>query len=95
MERQDEFLFPEGLAPSIELPDPRASFYSEVAEVWHLPLGQRVRIELHGHELPEISGHLELIRAPDLPLNSRESLILCVENITFRSNQVKSWSVLG
>ena len=95
MERQNEFLFPEGPMPAIELPDPRAAFYNEVVQVWHLPLGQRARVELRGHDLPEVSGRLELDRAPDLPLNPREPLHLSVGGITFRSTQVASWSLIG
>ena len=95
MEKQNEFLFPDGPAPSVELPDPRAGFYREVAQTWNLPLGQRTRLELRQHDLPEIAGVLELVRAPDLPLNSREPLSLCVGSIAFLSTQVVSWSVVG
>ena len=94
MEKQPEFLFPEGPVPSAELPDPRAGFYSEVAEVWHLPLGQRVRVLLKGHDLPEVSGRLELERAPDLPLNPREPMQLSAGGVAFRSTQVNSWSLI-
>ena len=95
MERQNEFLFPEGPAPSIELPDFRTGFYQEVAQIWNLPLGQRARLELREHDLPEIAGVLELVRAPDLPFNSREPLRLCVGSISFLSSQVASWSIVG
>ena len=93
-ERQNEFLFPYGPAPSIELPDPRAGFYSEVTQVWHLPLGQLVRVLLRGHDLMEISGRLELERAPDLPLNPKEPLHLSVGKVAFLSTQVQSWTLL-
>ncbi len=95
MERQNEFLFPDGPEPSLQLPDPRAGFYGEVAEVWHLPLGQPVRVLLRGHDLPEVAGRLELERAPDLPLNSREVLQLSAGGITFLSTQVQGWTLLG
>lgn len=95
MEKQPEFLFPEGPAASVELPDPRAGFYGEVAELWHLPLGQRVRVLLKSHDLPEVSGLLELERAPDLPLNPREPLQLSVGGIRFGSTQVNSWTLIG
>jgi hypothetical protein len=95
MEQQGEFLYASGTDPLIEVPDPRAGFYSEVAKVWLLLLGQRARIELRGHDLPEITGRLELIRAPDLPLNPHEPLHLCIGGISFMSTHVLSWSVVG
>jgi hypothetical protein len=95
MENQNEFLFADGPAPEVHLPDPRSGFYSEVTAAWHLPLGQKVRVLLKGHDFPEVAGCLELARAPDLPLNVRESLQLSVGGITFLSTQVESWSLLG
>ncbi len=95
MERQGEFLFPDRREPSVQLPDPRAGFYREVAEVWHLPLGQTVRVLLRGHDFPEVSGRLELERAPDLPLNPREPLQLSASGIAFLSTQVQAWSLIG
>ena len=95
MERQSEFLFPDGPGPDLHLPDPRAGFYREVAEVWQLPLGECVRVLLRGHDLPEVSGRLELERAPDLPLNPREPLQLSVGVVAFLSTQVEAWSLIG
>ncbi len=94
MDQQNEFLFADGAEPLIAIPDPRAGFYREVAQIWNLPLGQRARLELRDHDLSEISGRLELERAPDLPLNPREPLQLSVGGIIFRSTQVKSWSLV-
>lgn len=95
MERQNEFLFPDGPEPSVQLPDPRAGFYGEVAQVWNLPLGERVRVLLRDHDFPEAAGRLELERAPDLPLNPKESLRLSAGGIAFLSTQVRGWSLLG
>ena len=50
---------------------------------------------LRGHDLPEVSGRLELERAPDLPLNPREVLQLSAGGITFLSTQVQGWTSLG
>jgi hypothetical protein len=95
MENQSEMLFADGPNPMLHAPDPRAGFYREVAEVWHLPLGERVRVLLKGHDLPEVAGCLELVRAPDLPLNAREPLQLSVSGVPFLSTQVQSWSLIG
>lgn len=94
MDRQSEFLFPDGPEPGLQLPDPRAGFYREVVDVWHLPLGQPVRVRLRGHDFPEVSGRLELERAPDLPLNPREPLQLSAGGIAFLSTQVQAWTLL-
>ena len=94
MERQNEFLFPDGPEPSVQLPDPRAGFYGEVAQVWRLPLGAPVRVLLRGHDLTEVSGRLELERAPDLPLNPREVLQLSAGGVAFLSTQVLGWTLL-
>lgn len=93
MERQSEFLFADGPSPALQPPDPRAEFYREVDEVWHLPLGRRVRVVLREHDLPEVSGRLELERAPDLPFDPRESLQLSVGGVAFRSTQMEAWSL--
>ena len=95
MENQNEFLFSDGPVPEVHLPDPRSAFYGEVTAVWHLPLGQKIRVMLKAHDFPEVAGRLELARAPDLPLNVRQPLLLCVSGITFLSTQVESWSLLG
>ena len=94
MADQSEFLFFDGPDSEVQLPDPRAGFYREVAEVWHLPLGERVRVLLKKHDLPEVAGCLELVRAPDLPLNAREPLQLSASGVLFQSTQVQSWSLV-
>jgi hypothetical protein len=94
MDRQSEFLFADGTALASQPPDPRTGFYREVEQVWHLPLGQSVRVLLRGHDLSEVSGRLELERAPDLPLNPREPLQLSVGGVAFLSTQVQAWSLI-
>jgi hypothetical protein len=93
MESQAEFLYAEGPSPELAPPDPRAGFYREVAAIWGLPLGKRACVQLHHHDLPELTGRLELARAPDLPLNADEPLQLQIGRITFLSPQVQAWTL--
>ncbi|MBI2496666.1 MAG: hypothetical protein HYV75_01625 [Opitutae bacterium] len=95
LSQQDELLFADGSAPELHPPDPRAGFYREVTDIWQLPLGERVRVLLRGHDLAEAVGRLELERAPDLPLNGRVPLHLTAGGVSFLSTQVESWSLLG
>lgn len=95
MEQQGEFLYADGAEPIMDVPDPRSGFYAEVTELWGLPLGQSVRLLLKGHDVPEVSGRLELNRAPDLPLSSREPLHLSAGGVLFLSTQVQAWSLIG
>jgi hypothetical protein len=95
MEAQAEFLYADGVDPKLAPPDPRENFYREVAAVWSLPLGERVRVALHHHDLPEVSGRLELAGAPDLPLNAHEPLRLQIGQITFLSPQIQNWTLLA
>ena len=94
MEKQNEFLFADGPNSDSNLFDPRSGFYQEVSALWHLPLGEQVRVLLRQHDLLEVAGRLELERAPDLPLNARESLHLSAGGISFLSTQVQSWSMI-
>ena len=95
MEQQSEFLYADGPAPLMDVPDPRSGLYAEMTQIWGLPLGQSVRLLLKNHDLPEVSGRLELKRAPDLPLNAREELHLSAGGIVFLSTQVQAWSLIG
>lgn len=94
MEAQSEFLYAASPDPELAAPDPREGFYHEVAAAWGLPLGERVRVLLQHHDLPEVNGRLELARAPELPLNAHESLHLIVGKIIFSSLQIQSWTLL-
>lgn len=93
MEEQSHFLFADGPAPELHPPDPLADFYAEVATTWEIPLGQRVHVALHAHNLSELRGRLELARAPDLPLDRREKLALRIGTLEFSSRQIVSWSL--
>ncbi|HEY4245616.1 MAG TPA: hypothetical protein VGM64_02105 [Lacunisphaera sp.] len=95
MEKQNEFLFSEGPTSEFFPPDPCGGFYREVATIWQLPVGERVRVLLRDHDVAEIAGRLELEHAPNLPLNARESLGLMAGGVSFRSTQILSWSIAG
>lgn len=95
MEKQNEFLFDEGPVSEFFQPDPWGGFFREVAAIWQLPVGERVRVLLRDHDVSEIAGRLELEHAPDLPLNAREPLRLLVGGFSFRSTQILSWSIAG
>jgi hypothetical protein len=93
MESQEDFLFADGPAPELHLPDPRSNLYADVATLWQIPVGQRVRVDLTDHHFTELSGRLELARAPDLPLDRRETLALRIGPIEFSNRQLTAWSL--
>jgi hypothetical protein len=93
METQQDFLFAEGPAPELHLPDPRSSLFAEVAACWEIPVGQLVRVELGGHHFAELRGSLELARAPDIPFDRRQPLTLRIGGIEFSSRQIVAWSL--
>ena len=92
-EVQPEFLFADGPASEVPLPDPRSGFNADVADLWQLPVGQLVHVDLTGHQFSELRGRLELARAPDLPLDRREALALRIGPIEFTSCQIAAWTL--
>ena len=94
MESQQDFRFADGPAPDLHLPDPRSNLYADVAALWQIPVGQSVRVELTGHHFSELRGRLELARAPDLPLDRRETLALRIGGIELTHRQIAAWSLL-
>jgi hypothetical protein len=94
MESQQEFLFADGPVPQMHPPDPRSEFYAEVSTVWQLPMGRMVRVDLKEHDLAALKGHLELSRAPDLPLDPRQPLVLRIGGVEFSSRQIAAWVVV-
>jgi hypothetical protein len=94
MESQQDFLFTDGPGPDLHVPDPRANLYTEVANLWEIPVGQLVHVDLTGHQFAELRGRLELARAPDLPLDRREILALRIGPIEFTHRQISKWSHL-
>lgn len=93
MASQGEFLFADGPVPELHPPDPRAAFYEEVSAAWQIPVGQKVRVDLRGHNFSDLQGRLDLSRAPDLPLDPRQPLALRIGTIEFSSIQVAAWSL--
>lgn len=94
MEHQVEFLFADGPAPEMHPPDPRSAFYAEVSALWRLPVGEIVHVDLNGHNFTDLQGRLEFSRAPDLPLDPRAPLALCIGTIEFSSRQITAWSAV-
>jgi hypothetical protein len=93
-DQQAEFLFADGAVLESHAPDPRSQFFEEVAALWELPVGQVVHVNLDGHNMSDLQGRIELARAPDLPLDRRETLILRIGRIEFSSRQITSWSLV-
>lgn len=94
MDAQEEFLFADGAAPELHPPDPSAGFYKDVARLWEIPVGQPVHVALRDHSFADLQGRLELTRAPDLPLDRRETLALRIGAIEFTHRQIVAWSLL-
>ncbi len=94
MYEQDEFLFADGPQPELHLAHPLDDLLRQIATLWGLPIGSRARVTLNDPALPVLEGKLELERAPDLPLNVRESLRLKLRGIMFTSRDIASWSLL-
>ncbi|AHF93742.1 hypothetical protein OPIT5_29715 [Opitutaceae bacterium TAV5] len=91
---QSEFLFSDGPVPELAPPDALTDLVTEIARCWRLPLMETTRITLRSHEIDEVCGRLELVAAPDLPLNPhREPLRLRVRGVEFTSNQIVEWSL--
>ncbi len=91
---QSEFLFSDGPAPKLAPPEPLADLVADMARLWGLPLYQKVRLSLKDHALDEVSGRLELVSAPDLPLNPAHTLALRAGGVEFSSRQILSWSLI-
>jgi hypothetical protein len=93
-EQQNEFLFTDGPAANIVLPDPRSNLFADVAALWELPVGQNAHVNLSGHNMSDLQGRIELARAPDLPFDRREVLALRIGTVEFSSRQIVSWSLV-
>lgn len=93
MAEQSEFLFADGTQPELHVAHPLDDLFQAVAELWSLPIGRKVRVNLRDPALPPFEGKLELHRASDLPLNRREALSLRVRGLNFTSAEIASWSL--
>ena len=91
MEEQSEFLLVDGVQPERHVAHPLGALLQEVSAAWGLPIGLRVRVSVRDSSLPELSGRLELITAPDLPFNPRVALRLRVSGVVFSSAEIVEW----
>ena len=94
-EHQESFLFDESGGTIEDTPDPLSDFFAELVKAWNIPLGERVRVRLRDAALPELTGKLKLARAPDLPLDPRQPLALCLCGIEFNHREIAAWSLLS
>lgn len=90
---QLEFLLVGAADGTAHLADPLGDFRKRISVLWHLPLGQQVRVDLRDCELPWLQGRLELAQAPDLPLDPRQALVLRIGTIEFSSRQIVAWAL--
>ena len=92
MEQQNEFLFTGSENPRLGIPRVDDPLVADMARIWGLPIGQRVRIQLKvGENLPMIAGRLEVT---DAPFDSRTPLSLFVSGYVFSGRSIASWSIL-
>lgn len=94
MEEQGEFLLADRVQPELYLAHPLDAIFQEIAAIWGLPIGRCVRLSGRDPALPELSGRLELVGAPDLPFNLREALRLRVSGGAFSSTEIVGWVLL-
>ena len=92
--QQTEFLLSDGPAPELITPAPLADLVAEMARLWGLPLYQKARLTLKNHALDEVRGRLELVKAPDLPLNQEQLLLLRASGVEFTHRQITEWTLL-
>ena len=93
MDDQQEFLFADGDLPRLGMPRADDPLVTDIARVWGLPIGRKVRIHLKdGENLSVLDGRLELASAPDLPFDHRQPLSLRVCGYIFSSRSIAGWS---
>jgi hypothetical protein len=94
MPDQQEFLFAPGDAPQLGYNSADDPLICEIARVWNLPIGRRVRLRLRADEsLPNVDGCLEIVAAPATPFNPKEPLTLRVRGYKFSSRAIIGWSL--
>jgi hypothetical protein len=92
MADQLQFLFADGHSPQLGTPLADDPLVSDIARVWGLPIGRNVRIHLkEGENLPVLDGRLELVSAPDLPFDPRQTLNLRVRGYVFSNRAISGW----
>lgn len=91
---QHEFLFADGPQPELHLAHPLDDLFVAIAGAWGVPVGRDVRLNLTNPALPELTGKLELVRAPDLHLDRREPLYLRLKGVLFTHREIANWTLL-
>jgi len=91
---QHEFLFADGPQPELHLAHPLDDLFVAIAAGWGIPVGRDVRLNLANSSLPELTGKLELVRSPDLPLDGREPLYLRLKGVLFTHREIANWTLL-
>lgn len=94
MEQQNEFLFLDGPSPELHLGHPLEDLFEKIDHTWSIRLNRPVRVRLRDQSVPELVGLLELARAPNLPLDSREPLHLRLKGIEFTRRDIAEWTAL-
>lgn len=66
----------------------------EIAQVWGLPLGERVEVCFRGSERAAVTGVLELRGTPDYPWDAHQPLQLRIAGLAFSSREIERWTRL-
>ena len=64
----------------------------EIADVWRLPLGERVEVCFRGADRSSVIGNLELVAAPDYPWDPLQPLGLQISGYVFSSREIDRWT---
>jgi hypothetical protein len=90
---QLEFLLVGFADGTTQLADPLGDLRERIGQLWDLPLGERVRLDLRDHQFPWLEGRLDLAQAPDLPLDPRQMLRLRIGAVEFSHRQIVAWAL--
>lgn len=66
----------------------------EIAQVWCLPLGQRVEVCFCGGQRSAVTGVLELLSSPDFPWDPHQPLRLRIAGFIFSTREIERWTRL-
>lgn len=95
MESQNEFTFALNETDGPSAARAEDPLIADISAVWRLPIGQKIKIQLRDQEnLSEITGKLELTRAPELPFDPRETLQLRIRGYAFSSRAIVAWTLV-
>ena len=90
---QLEFLLVGTADGATHLAAPLGDLRASISLLWRLPLGQRVHVDLRDSQMPWLKGRLELVHAPDLPLDPKQALALRIGPVEFSSRQIVAWAL--